>query len=271
MNDDITKASDYVKAQGITGPVDVAIVLGTGLGRLADTVSNPITIPYRDIPGFPTARVSGHDGKLIYGQLEGRHVLIYQGRAHYYETGDPRIMRIPLGVAARLGAGQLLLTNASGSVRSDFRVGNLVVLRDHINFSGTNPLIGDEGDGRFVNMTDAYDERIRRRLRTAASRAGVVVHEGIYMWFSGPSFETPAEVRMAKTLGADLVGMSTVPEVLLARRFGLKLGAISIITNMASGIEGAAPSHKETRDTALASTMALERLMRRYLVETEIV
>ena len=152
-------------------------------------------------------------------------MLLLQGRAHYYETGDAAAMQVPIGVVAALGAPPLLLTNAAGSIKLDLRPSSLVAITDHINLSGSNPLIGDRSDARFVNLTGAYDERLRKKLKLAATAAGISLHEGVYMWFSGPSFETPAEIRMAKTLGADLVGMSTVPEVILARYFGLKVAA----------------------------------------------
>jgi len=267
MSDIDEQAADYLRSRGVEEPLDTAIILGTGLGKLADTIPDAVVVPFEDIPGFPEVSVSGHTGQVVFGRLEGRRVLILQGRAHYYETGDSGAMRVPIATIARLQPRLLLLTNAAGSVKSDMKPGNLAVIRDHINYSGMNPLIGDQGDGRFVSMTDAYDETTRNRLKRCAMRAGAHMHDGVYMWFSGPSFETPAEVRMAKLLGADLVGMSTVPEVILARRHGLKVGAISIITNLASGIEGATPTHKGTRDMALAATLMLERVIRRFLTE----
>jgi purine-nucleoside phosphorylase len=255
-------AAEALIARGVGDAVECAFVLGTGLGRIAEDLTDAISIPYADIPGFPEGDVSGHARQLWYGKLEGRRVLILQGRAHFYETGDSAVMRVPIGVLTRLGNPPLILTNAAGSTRQTMKPGALVLISDHINFSGPNPLIGDPGDGRFVSMTDAYDPRLRLRIRKAASAAGINLHEGVYMWFSGPSFETPAEVRMAMLLGADLVGMSTVPETILARRYGLRVAGISTVTNLAAGIEGASPSHTETRDVAASSTASLRRIFR---------
>ena len=176
-------------------------------------------------------------------------------------------MRVPVGVVRALGAPPLLLTNAAGSTDPTLRPGSLAVLSDHVNFSGMNPLIGEGSDARFVSMTDAYDDALRTRLAAAADAAGVLLREGVYLWFSGPSFETPAEIRMARTLGADLVGMSTVPEAILARYEGLKVAAVSVVTNLAAGVEGAAPSHGETKDMALSAAADLIRLVRRFLAE----
>lgn len=255
-------AAEALIARGVSKAIECAFVLGTGLGRIAEDLTEAISIPYADIPGFPEGDVSGHARQLWYGKLEGRRVLILQGRAHFYETGDASVMRVPVGVLTRLGNPPLILTNAAGSTRQDMKPGALVLISDHINFSGPNPLIGDPGDGRFVSMTDAYDPRLRQRIKKAASAAGINLHEGVYMWFSGPSFETPAEVRMAMLLGADLVGMSTVPETILARRYGLRVAGISTVTNLAAGIEGASPSHTETRDVAASSTASLRRIFK---------
>lgn len=255
-------AVDALLARGIEGPFACAMVLGTGLGRLAEDLTDAITIPYAEIPGFPQSGVSGHAGALVCGRLDGRKVLVFRGRAHYYEHGNPAAMRVPIGVLGALGSPPLILTNAAGSVKGDIRPGSLCLIRDHINYAGINPLIGEGGDQRFVSLTDAYDPRMIRRIKATAASAGVILHEGVYMWFSGPSFETPAEIRMAKLLGADLVGMSTVPEVILARRFRLRVAAISIVTNMGAGIEGASPTHAETQDVAAVAAASLRKLIR---------
>jgi len=265
----LEEAAAVLAAHGITGPFDYALVLGTGLGKITEEVEDAIELPYAAIPGFPQPSVSGHAAQVVAGRLEGRRVIIYGGRAHYYETGDPRGMALPIALLARYGAPPLLLTNAAGSLKQSIRVGTLSLISDHINYSGLNPLIGDRGDGRFVTMTDAYDQRLRKRLKLAALAAGITLNEGIYMWFSGPSFETPAEVRMARMLGADLVGMSTVPEVILARRYGLRVGAISVVTNLASGVEGALPSHRETKDVATVTAPSLRRVIRAFLARPD--
>jgi purine-nucleoside phosphorylase len=261
----IDQAAALLLKHGLGAGIDCAIVLGTGLGRIAEDIEDAVKIPYADIPGFPVGNVSGHDKQLCYGRLEGQRVLIFQGRSHYYEAGDANVMRVPIALLSRLGSPPLILTNAAGSTRPDVKPGALSLITDHINYAGVNPLIGDPGDARFVSMTDAYDEKLRQRLKQAAISCGVLLHEGVYMWFSGPSFETPAEVRMARLMGADLVGMSTVPEVILARRYGLRVAGISTITNLAAGIMGASPSHGETRDVAQGAAKSLRRIIRAFL------
>ncbi|MBA3325850.1 MAG: purine-nucleoside phosphorylase, partial [Rhodobacteraceae bacterium] len=216
-------------------PVALGLVLGSGLGALADLVEGA-AIPYADLPGFPQPGVSGHNPKLAIGDLEGVRVAVFGGRTHYYETGDAAAMRAPLELLQRLGAGQLILTNAAGSFRPDIPPGELMLLADHISFSGRNPLIGEPSDARFVNMSQAYEPALRAALRAAAAAEDLPLAEGVYAWYSGPSFETPAEIRALRLLGADAVGMSTVPEVILARFFGLRVAAVSVITNMAAGL-----------------------------------
>ncbi len=263
----IDAAAALLQKHGLGEGIDCAFVLGTGLGRIADDLENAVKIPYADIPGFPVGNVSGHEKQLCHGLLEGRRVLIFQGRSHYYETGDANVMRVPIALLSRLGSPPLILTNAAGSTRTEVKPGALSLITDHINYAGTNPLIGDPGDARFVSMTDAYDRQLRRRLQQAAGSCGIPLNEGVYMWFSGPSFETPAEVRMARLMGADLVGMSTAPEVILARRYGLRVAGISTITNLAAGIMGASPSHAETRDVAQGAATDLRRIIRTLMAQ----
>ena len=265
--DKIAEAVAWLAANGVAGRFDCAFVLGTGLGRIAEGLTDSVTLPFADIPHFPHSGVSGHQGRLIAGRLDRRRVLIFQGRSHYYETGDAAAMRVPIGVVAALGDPPLILTNASGSLKLDLRPNSHVLVTDHINYSGLNPLIGDDGDRRFVQMHNAYDERLRRKLKTAAASSGITMNEGVYMWFSGPSFETPAEVRMARTMGADLVGMSTVPEVILARYYGLRVAVISLVTNVASGVQlsHTPHSHNETRTIAAGAAPTLRRLLTTFL------
>jgi purine-nucleoside phosphorylase len=263
--DKAAEAAAFLRGRGFDGPFACAIVLGSGLGALGDELEGAVNVPYADIPHFPQSRVSGHAGRLVAGRMEGRRVLLFQGRAHYYETGDAAAMRVPIAAVRALGSPPLLLTNAAGSTKPELRPGSVVVISDHINMAGTSPLFHDESDARFVSMTDAYDVELREAIKRAATAAGVAMGEGIYMWFAGPSFETPAEVRMARLLGADLVGMSTVPEVILARYHGLKVAAVSIVTNWAAGIAGAAPSHRETKDVAAASAAEFARLVRAFV------
>jgi purine-nucleoside phosphorylase len=254
-------------AHGISGPFDLAMVLGTGLGPMAELLEEPIAVPYRELPGFPESHVTGHAHRLVAGTLEGQRVLIFQGRFHYYERGDAAAMRLPIATVAALGCPRLLLTNSCGSVQPEWLPGQIAILKDHINYAGVSPLIGEASDARFVSLTDAYDPALRASLRKAAGAAGVPVHDGVYMWFNGPMFETPAEIAMARILGADLVGMSTVPEVILARRFGLRVAALSMITNLAAGIAGSSPSHTETKEVATSGGAAMQELVRAFLKE----
>ena len=205
-----------VQSRAGTEPVKLGLILGSGLGHLAHAVDG-VAIPYADLPGFPHVGVSGHNPHLHIGTLDGVRVAVFGAREHYYENGNPAAMRPALDILQALGADHLIVTNAAGSLRPDIRPGDLMLLNDHINFSGLNPLIGEKTDARFVPMTTAHDPDLRAALRDAAKAEGVALSEGVYAWYSGPSFETPAEIRAIKILGGDAVGMSTVPEVILAR------------------------------------------------------
>lgn len=227
-----------------------AIVLGSGLGSLVETVADPLRIPYGDLPGFPESGVSGHAGEVVAGLIGKTPVIMLSGRVHYYEHGRADAMRRPLEALQGIGVQNLILTNAAGSLREDMPPGSVMRITDHINFAGTNPLFGEPSDRRFVGMTSAYDTELGARLTAAAKATGTELFEGVYMWFSGPSFETPAEIRMARTMGADAVGMSTVPEVILARFLGMNVAAASVITNFGAGMTGGELSHQETKDMA---------------------
>jgi purine-nucleoside phosphorylase len=228
----------------------LAIVLGSGLGALVDDVEDAVRIPFADLPGFPASGVTGHAGALVVGLLRGTRVALLAGRAHYYEHSDASAMRGPIETLAALGCGTLALSNAAGSTREEMAPGALMAITDHVNWSGRNPLIGEEGDARFVDLSEAYDPALVARLRRVAASQGIELHQGVYAWFSGPSFETPAEIRAIRLLGADAVGMSTVPEVILARFFGLRVAAVSVITNYAAGMSAAPFSHDQTRAEA---------------------
>jgi purine-nucleoside phosphorylase len=242
-----------------------AVVLGSGLGSLIDEVSSQIRIPYSELTGFPVSGVTGHAAELVAGYLGREPVIMLSGRSHYYERGDARAMRFPIEVLMGLGVQSLVLTNSAGSVREDMPPGSVMQITDHINYSGMNPLIGEEGDRRFVGMTNAYDSEMSLAMRNAAIRCGIPLFSGVYMWFSGPSFETPAEIRMARILGADAVGMSTVPEVILARYFGLKVAAASVVTNYAAGMTGDELSHEETKDMAPVGGRRLAAILKEML------
>ena len=261
------KAEDLaalVRSRAGEAPVTLGLILGSGLGHLAQAVDG-VAVPYGELPGFPHAGVSGHNPNLVVGDLEGVRVAVFGGRAHYYEAGNPAAMRLPLEVLKALGAKALIATNAAGSLRADIRPGDLMLLSDHINFSGLNPLIGEKTDARFVPMGDAHDPGLRAALRRAAEAEGVPLPEGVYAWYSGPSFETPAEIRAIRTLGADAVGMSTVPEVILARFLGLKVAAVSTITNMAAGLSDEKISHEHTKAMAPLGAAKLDRVLRSCL------
>lgn len=255
---------ETIRAAAGAAPVAAGLILGSGLGHLADAVEG-VAIDYEALEGFPAAGVSGHKAKLVIGMLEGTRVAVLGGRAHYYEQGDAAAMRRPLEVLQALGAERLYLTNAAGSFRADIPPGDLMLITDHINYSGLNPLIGEPTDARFVNMTDAYDPTLRAELRAAAEAEGIALGEGVYAWYSGPSFETPAEIRALKILGADAVGMSTVPEVILARCLGLRVAAVSTITNMAAGMSDEVLSHAHTKAMAPMGAEKLGRILRRVL------
>jgi purine-nucleoside phosphorylase len=265
MTADSLEAIEILRQRGVSAFSDLGIVLGSGLGSLADEVEGAVSIAYEDLPGFPVPTVSGHAGRLVVGKLEGKGVALFQGRGHYYERGDPKAMAIAIETFKRLGGRTLFLTNAAGGLRSEWVPPALVSITDHINFAGANPLIGLHSDERFVPLTNAYDSQLRSLLRHAALEDEIELHEGVYIWFSGPSFETPAEIRAAKILGGDLVGMSTVPEVILARLHGLRCLAVSLVTNFAAGLSGGDPTHAETKEVAAEGSAKFKRLLRAFI------
>lgn len=241
----IRQKTDFTPAMGL--------VLGSGLGDFATRLTNiAATIPFGDIPGFPAAGVAGHAGQLVLGYFEDNPVAVLNGRAHFYEGISQQEATIPVRVLRRLGAHTLLLTNAAGGVNLSFVPGSLMLICDHINFSGQNPLMGpnlDEFGTRFPDAGDIYTAALRRPLLEAAQQAQLAVCEGVYLMYSGPNYETPAEIRAFRTLGADAVGMSTVPEALVARHAGMRVIGISCITNMAAGVLNTPLSHEEVVST----------------------
>lgn len=257
-------ALSTIRARAPLARPKVAMILGSGLGHLAETVKG-VAIDYTELPGFPHAQVSGHNPKLAIGALEGIEVAILGGREHYYEHGRADAMRLPLETLTALGVKTLIATNACGSFLPEIPPGDLMLIRDHINYSGLSPLIGEPTDKRFVNLTEAYDPELRAALRSAADAEGIALREGVYAWYSGPNFETPAEIRALKILGADAVGMSTVPEIILGRFLGLRCAAISVVTNMAAGLSTEAISHEHTKENAPKGAAKLEKLIRGFL------
>jgi xanthosine phosphorylase len=246
----------------------VGIVLGSGLGAVADAVQDATTVGYEDLPGFPRPGVQGHAGRAVLGQLGGVPVCVLMGRAHFYEGGDPVERITPVRALRAAGAEVLVLTNAAGSLRADVGPGRLMAISDHINLTGFNPLMGpnDEAIGpRFPSLRDAYDPALRADLHAAASDLGIDLGEGVYLAVSGPSFETPAEIRAFRTLGADAVGMSTVHETILARHAGLRVAAVSAISNLAEGMSEVPLSHDQTLADAQRAAGDLARLLEAFV------
>jgi purine-nucleoside phosphorylase len=244
-----------------------AIILGSSLGAFADSVQNAIRIPYRELEGFPVPKISGHAGELVVGTVGGKEIAVLAGRAHAYESGNAAVMRPAIEALKNVGIENLILTNAAGSLDPAMRPGSIMLIEDHINQSGMNPLIGQHGDENFVPMTNAYDPGLRAKIIAAAEAEKLVLHRGVYVWYSGPSFETPAEIKMFQMIGGTAVGMSTAPETILARRFGLKVAGLSVITNLAAGIEGASPSHAETKSEGAKASARMGQLLTRFFTD----
>jgi purine-nucleoside phosphorylase len=246
---------------------DVAIILGSGLGGLARHIESPRCIPFDAIPGFPPARVAGHEGMLIVGKLEGRDVIALAGRFHVYEGYSARLAAFPVRVVHALGARTMFVSNASGGVRRTFRPGDLMIIADHINLAWQNPLLGraEPGDTRFPDMSDPYDVGLRALLRQCGLDAGVPLVEGTYAWLLGPSYETPAEVRMLEKLGVDAVGMSTVPEVLAARAIGMRVAGMSCVANLACGLLPTPITHADVLLAAAKAAKSFERVVREFV------
>lgn len=252
MLEKIQEATSYLKSKMDYTP-EVGLVLGSGLGILADEIENPIKIKYEDIPHFPVSTVEGHAGQFVIGDLEGRKVIAMQGRFHFYEGYSMQEITFPIRVMKALGVTNLLLTNAAGGVNTAYIPGDLMIITDHINMTGTNPLIGknyDELGDRFPDCSEIYNKEINTKIRNIAKEKGIRLQEGVYQMNPGPTYETPAEVRMARAIGSDAVGMSTVPEAVVARHAGIKVTGISCITNMAAGILDQPLHHGEVVETA---------------------
>lgn len=246
---------------------ETALVLGSGLGGLVDAVDVASRTSYANLQGFEVSGVSGHTAELITGTIGGHKVAVLSGRVHYYEQGNATAMRGPLEALKGVGVGRVILTNSAGSLDKEAGPGAIMQIEDHINFSGTNPLIGEPTDNRFVGLTTAYDESLRKQFADAAARLEIPLHKGVYMWFSGPTFETPAEIRMARIMGANAVGMSTVPEVILARFLGMDVAVFSVITNFAAGMTGMELGHGETKEMAPKGGALLTQLISKVLEE----
>ena len=257
----MSKAVKTIRKIAGTTPIAAGLVLGSGLGAIGEMLADKVAIPFSELKGFPGGGVSGHGRDLLIGTLGGKRVAVLTGREHYYEHGNAAAMRPALETLADLGATTLLLTNSAGSLDPANRPGDLMLIGDHINYAGMNPLIGEPSDRRFVNMVNAYDPALRSKAREIGARLDITLKEGVYLWYSGPSFETVAEIQMAIRLGANAVGMSTAPEVILARMLGLKVWACSSITNMGAGLSDENISHEHTKTMAVQGAEKLKRLI----------
>jgi purine-nucleoside phosphorylase len=264
--DDVERAVEFLSGRLETRP-EVALILGSGLGALADAIEGGVALSYGEIPGFAPSTVAGHAGRLVAGRLEGVEVVAFQGRYHAYEGHAPAALATQVRTARALGADRLIVTCAAGGVNRDFGPGTLMLLSDHLNLMGRNPLVGPvrEGETRFPDMTEPYDRELRELARTVARDEGIGVAEGVYAAVLGPSYETPAEIRMLEGQGADAVGMSTVPEVIAARAGGVRVLGIALITNAAAGMSGAPLDHEEVIEVGVAAAERFQRLVRGVL------
>jgi purine-nucleoside phosphorylase len=247
----------------------LALVLGSGLGALADEIEDAVRIPFGEIPGFRVAQVAGHQGALVGGRLEGVAVLALAGRVHMYEGWSAQDAAFPIRVVHALGARTLFVSNAAGAMNPLLQPGDLMAIGDHINLMWTNPLIGKviDGDQRFPDMSEPYDRELRAQLHAAALKGGIRLADGVYAGLLGPTYETPAEVRMLQRLGADAVGMSTVPEVIVARTLGMRVVGVSFITNAASGSTGAPLSHAEVLEVTARAGGRFRSLVRHWIAQ----
>lgn len=262
----LEEAVIYIEGQGVS-KVDFGMILGSGLGELANEIKDKIVIPYSDIPNFPVSTVVGHAGQLVYGTLSGKKVLAMQGRFHFYEGHSMNRIVFPVRVMKKMGAHSLIVTNAAGGVNESFSPGNLMLITDQINFTGTNPLIGlndDELGPRFPDMSRAYDKQYGEAAKKVADELKITLQKGVYMGFSGPTYETPAEVRMARILGADAVGMSTVPEVIAATHMGMRVLGITCVTNLGAGMQENL-NHEEVVETTERVKEDFKKLIKKTL------
>jgi purine-nucleoside phosphorylase len=248
---------------------EIGIILGSGLGGLADDIEDAVRVPFADVPGFPEVTVAGHAGALVSGTLGGRRVIALAGRFHMYEGHPPALAAFPVRVMHALGARILFASNAAGGIRRDLAAGDLMIIEDHLNLTFTNPLTGavQPGDERFPDMTEPYNAELRALLHTSARKLGIAVKEGVYACLPGPSFETRAEVRMLERLGADAVGMSTVPEVIVARAMGMRAAGVSCIANAASGTTDAPVLHADVLEVTARAAASFQSLVREFVTE----
>ena len=264
------EAMEYIQARVSGNIPKTVVVLGSGLGVLSEEIVDKVVIPYSEIPHFPVSTVAGHAGELIIGKLNYAPVIAMNGRFHFYEGYDVEQITFPIRVFALLGVKNIILTNAAGGINFDYAVGDFMIIRDHINFSGVSPLRGknvDEFGPRFPDMTNLYDKELSIMIRDLALAGRMNIHEGVYAYLQGPNYETPAEIKALRTLGADAVGMSTIPEAIVARHSGIKVAAISCITNMAAGILDQPLSHEEVNETAALVREQFKELIKNLVMD----
>jgi purine-nucleoside phosphorylase len=262
-------AAKAIRKRAGSHATSIGIILGSGLGGLASLITDAVRIPFAEIPGFPEATIVGHEGAMIVGKLDGRQVVALSGRFHMYEGHPTALAGFPVRVFRALGAREIFVSNAAGGISPELAVGDLMVISDHLNLMGVNPLAGPIGAGetRFPDMTDAYDPGLRKALKSAAAKLGITLREGVYAGLLGPSYETPAEVRMLRLLGADAVGMSTVPEVIVARALGMRVAGVSCIANVAAGVGAAPLDHAEVLRTTARVGSTFQSLVVEFLSE----
>ena len=268
MNEAINNAANAIKQRHKGAFPKTVIILGSGLGGFGEHIKTETAIPYKDIPGFPVSTVTGHAGQLLIGEAGGVGIACMQGRLHIYEGHPIQNVALPIRTYRALGAETLIVTNAAGSLRKNMGPGSLMVIDDHINLSGRNPLIGpndDEIGPRFPDMSAVYDKALREKLAAAGNAEQIALEHGVYLYTTGPSFETPAEIRMFAGLGADAVGMSTVPEAIAAVHAGMRVAGVSLVTNHAAGIADHPITHDETLAIGAQSFEKMSRLMLRFL------
>jgi purine-nucleoside phosphorylase len=266
LTEKLQETTAFLKEKGVQ-KADFGLILGSGLGELADEIQEPLAIPFSEIPHFPVSTVVGHAGQLVVGTLAGKKVLAMQGRFHYYEGYSMQTVTYPVRVMAALGVHSMIVTNAAGGVNEQFSPGDLMLINDQINFTGDNPLIGqneEEMGPRFPDMSHAYTESYREIIKQVAQEQNISLQEGVYIGFSGPTYETPAEIRFARTIGADAVGMSTVAEVIVAVHSGMKVLGVSCITNLAAGMQTSL-NHDEVVETTQRVKQQFKELIKATL------
>jgi purine-nucleoside phosphorylase len=267
MIPNVKETKDFLEAKLGGLKPEIALVVGSGLGGVAGMITKPVVIPYADIPNFPQPTVAGHAGQMIFGELAGKRLMVLSGRFHLYEGRSLAEITYPVHVVDALGVKILIITNAAGGINPTFNPGDLMIIEDHINFMGANPLIGlrENGSIKFTDMTQAYSTRLREKLEAAAEKLQLPLRRGVYLAGTGPSYETPAEVKAFAWVGADAVGMSTVPEVLMARYHNLEVVGISCITNLAAGISGKKISHEEVLEIGKVAQGKLTKLLTEFV------